>query len=58
MANPMAQLLKVSATKRAGVVLLKPCFSSRMKVWYIPKGRVGIMDVNVSTKTNNTDCRI
>lgn len=28
-----AQLLKKSMTKRLGVVLLKPCFSSRTNVW-------------------------
>jgi hypothetical protein len=32
MANPRAHPLRRSATNKAGVVLLKPCFSSRTKV--------------------------
>lgn len=41
-AKPSAHPLRRSATKRAGVVLLNPCFSSKTKVWYIDSGRVGI----------------
>ena len=39
-----AQDLKRSVMKILGVVLLKPCFSSRTKVPYQESGNVGIVD--------------
>lgn len=52
MTNPIAQPLKRSATNKPGVVLLKPCFSSRTKVWYTESGIVGIDDTKKTTHAN------
>ena len=46
-----AQLLRRSATKRPGVVLLKPCFSSNTGVL---SGSVGMNETKYSTKPKRT----
>lgn len=51
-------LLTRSLTKRLGVVLLKPCFSSRTKVWYRENGIDWTVEMRTSIPAKMLDCRI
>lgn len=55
---PSAQLLIMSVMNRPGVVLLKPCFSSRTNVEYTESGRDGIVDTKTRTPTKTIDWTI
>lgn len=57
-AKAMSQLFTRSPTKRAGVVLLNPCFSSSTKVEYTDNGRVGKDESRYIVNENMIDCRI
>ena len=58
MTKPTAQDLRRSVTKRRRVVLLKPCFSSRTKVWYTESGSDGREEMKKRVKANAMDCVI